>query len=70
MEIEDISEEGKVRLNEFVGTPLYASPEMVNRSSNYGYNTDMWSLGMILFEMLFGYCIFKEIRRTRELKVA
>ncbi len=52
-----IPKEGKL-LYEFVGTPQYCSPEIV---SKYGYNekTDIWSAGIILFNMITGYEPFK-----------
>jgi len=37
----------------FVGTLEYASPEIKN-CQDYSYNTDVWSLGVILFASLFG----------------
>lgn len=37
----------------FVGTLEYASPEIKN-CQDYSYNTDVWSLGVILFACLFG----------------
>jgi serine/threonine protein kinase len=41
------------RPKSFVGTPLYVSPEMLTRSNSGAY-TDLWSLGIIIFEMAFG----------------
>ena len=37
----------------FVGTPYYASPEML-ASSISGTFTDLWALGVIIYEMLEG----------------
>lgn len=37
----------------FVGTPLYVSPEMLNESSS-GPFTDLWSLGVIIYEFMTG----------------
>ncbi|OMJ87862.1 hypothetical protein SteCoe_10348 [Stentor coeruleus] len=37
----------------FVGTLEYASPEIKN-CQNYSWNTDVWSLGVIVFASLFG----------------
>lgn len=34
-----------------VGTPYYLSPEMVN-GQPYGHRTDIWALGVVLYEML------------------
>jgi serine/threonine protein kinase len=38
-------------LGTFVGTPLYAAPEMLEFNQS-GRGTDLWSLGCIVFELL------------------
>ena len=38
-------------LNDFMGTPLYLSPEIIENKS-YSFKTDIWSLGIIFFEMM------------------
>ena len=35
------------------GSPFYASPEMINGNKYNGVNSDIWSLGVILYFMLF-----------------
>jgi len=37
----------------FVGTPLYASPEMLNDSTS-GPFSDMWALGVIVYQVVCG----------------
>jgi serine/threonine protein kinase len=40
------------------GSPLYSSPEQLQATSNLDQRTDIWSLGLVLFEMLTGLCPF------------
>ena len=40
-------------LTSLVGTPLYMSPQIL-MSETYTTKSDVWSLGLIFFEMLFG----------------
>jgi tRNA A-37 threonylcarbamoyl transferase component Bud32 len=37
-----------------VGSPLYMSPEQIRSSKGVGVRTDVWSLGVILFELVVG----------------
>lgn len=41
----------------FVGTSLYQAPEMVSKSQS-GLYTDLWALGVIIFELTFGKKMF------------
>lgn len=45
-------------LNDYVGTPSYAAPEIVRREE-YDEKVDLWSIGIIVFNMLTGLEPFK-----------
>jgi serine/threonine-protein kinase len=48
------------------GSPSYSSPEQVLDPATLDHRTDIWSLGLVLFEMLTGVCPFagSSIRET------
>lgn len=46
-------------LNQSVGTPEFAAPEIVNGQPYEGTAVDIWSLGVILYEMTCGHLPFK-----------
>ena len=41
-----------------VGSPLYMSPEQMNSSKDVDARADIWSLGVMLYELLIGECPF------------
>lgn len=42
------------------GSPCYASPEMIAGKRYLGLDTDLWSLGVILYAMTVGYLPFED----------
>ena len=42
-----------------IGTPHYMAPEILV-SRGYSFNVDLWSLGILLYELMCGYCPFGE----------
>ena len=45
---------GLTRTGSMLGTPLYMSPEQVKGASGIDAGSDVWSLGIVLFELLSG----------------
>lgn len=41
-------------LSTYCGSPLYASPEIVNGHPYYGPEVDCWSLGVVLYTLVYG----------------
>ena len=46
-------------LKEQCGTPAYIAPEILKNRGYSGYTVDMWSVGVVLFAMLYGSVPFK-----------
>jgi serine/threonine protein kinase len=49
------------------GSPMYMSPEIMN-NNRYNNQTDLWSIGLILYEMLYAKHPFEKCKSMLELK--
>ena len=49
------------------GSPMYMAPEIMDRSK-YNNQTDLWSIGMILYEMLYGKHPYQNCKSYEEIK--
>ena len=49
----------RTRTGMLLGTPGYMSPEQASNAKGADLRTDLWSVGVILYEMLTGICAFE-----------
>ena len=55
-------------LNYIVGTPLYYSPEMIQQKQYHGDKASVWSLGIVLYMMIYGsYPFWQLVDETKTL---
>ncbi len=50
----DVADAGLTRTSTAMGSPLYMSPEQMRSSKDVDLRSDIWSLGIILFELIAG----------------
>ncbi|MFO0742529.1 MAG: serine/threonine-protein kinase [Labilithrix sp.] len=50
--------QGLTQTTSMVGTPHYMSPEQVRSSKNVDTRSDIWAMGMILYELVTGFVAF------------
>lgn len=61
---------GLTRDGSMLGTPLYMSPEQAKGSPNIDVRSDVWSLGVVMYELLSGALPWAEASSLGELMVA
>ena len=49
----------KAMTETMVGSPIFMAPEVL-KGMPYGLGADVWSLGILFFEMLYGFCPYEE----------
>ncbi|NUO49926.1 MAG: serine/threonine protein kinase [Polyangiaceae bacterium] len=61
---------GLTRTGTMLGSPLYMSPEQARGSKGIDHRADLWSLGVVLYELICGRTPFHHIEALGELIIA
>jgi serine/threonine protein kinase len=64
------SDHGLTRTGAMLGSPLYMSPEQAKGSKDIDHRSDIWSLGVVLYEVLAGSAPNAELTTIGELIIA
>jgi serine/threonine protein kinase len=46
-------------MHEQCGTPAYIAPEVFEKQGYFGYSSDVWSCGIVLYALIYGTVPFK-----------
>lgn len=61
---------GLTRTGSMLGSPLYMSPEQARGQKNIDHRTDVWSLGVVLYQALTGRTPHEDVQALGELIIA